>query len=42
MQPATRWCISETTLEHRRSEGVGPKLLKLCGRALYRQVEIDT
>lgn len=30
-QLATRW----------RSEGIGPKFLKLCGRVLYRQVDID-
>lgn len=28
-------------LERWRSEGIGPKLLKLCGRALYRQIDID-
>lgn len=33
--------ISEVTLERWRSEGIGPKLLKLCGRALYRQIDID-
>jgi len=40
-QLATRWCISEATLERWRSEGVGPKFLKLCGRVLYRQVDIE-
>ena len=38
-QLAARWCISEATLERWRSEGLGPKFLKLCGRVLYRQVE---
>ena len=38
---AARWCISEATLERWRSEGIGPKFLKLCGRVLYRQVDIE-
>lgn len=37
-QLAARWSISEATLERGRSEGLGPKFLKLCGRVLYRQV----
>lgn len=37
-QLAARWSISEATLERRRSEGLGPKFLKLCGRVLYRHV----
>lgn len=40
-QLAARWNISEATLERWRSEGLGPKFLKLCGRVLYRQVDID-
>ena len=40
-QLAARWSISEATLERWRSEGMGPKFLKLCGRGLYRQVDIE-
>lgn len=40
-QLATRWDVSEATLERWRSEGIGPKFLKLCGRVLYRQVDIE-
>jgi hypothetical protein len=40
-QLAARWCISEATLERWRSEGIGPKFLKLCGRVLYRLVDIE-
>ncbi len=40
-QLAARWHISEATLERWRSEGIGPKFLKLCGRVLYRQVDIE-
>ena len=40
-QLAARWCISEATLERWRSEGIGPKFLKLSGRELYRQVDIE-
>lgn len=40
-QLATRWAISEATLERWRCEGIGPKFLKLCGRVLYRQVDIE-
>ena len=40
-QLAARWDISEATLESWRSEGIGPKFLKLCGRVLYRQVDIE-
>jgi predicted site-specific integrase-resolvase len=39
-QLAARWCISEATLERWRSAGIGPKFLKLCGRVLYRQVDM--
>ena len=40
-QLAARWDISEATLERWRSEGIGSKFLKLCGRVLYRQVDIE-
>jgi len=40
-QLAARWRRSEACLERWRSEGIGPKFLKLCGRVLYRQVDIE-
>ena len=40
-QLAARWSISEATLERWRSEGIEPKFLKLCGRVLYRQIDIE-
>ena len=40
-QLAARWNISEASLERWRSEGIGPKFLKICGRVLYRQVDIE-
>ena len=40
-QLAARWSISEATLERWRSEGLGPKFLKLCGRVLYLRVDIE-
>lgn len=40
-QLATRWNISEATLERWRGEGIGPKFLKLYGRVLCRQVDIE-
>ncbi|MFC7459159.1 DNA-binding protein [Hydrogenophaga defluvii] len=40
-QLAARWNISEATLERWRSVGIGPRFLKLCGRVLYRQVDIE-
>ena len=40
-QLAARWAISEATLERWRSEGIGPRFLKLCGRVLYRLVDIE-
>ena len=40
-QLAARWAISEATLERWRSEGIGPKFLKLCGCVLYRRVDIE-
>ncbi|MDV6343608.1 MULTISPECIES: hypothetical protein [unclassified Nitrosomonas] len=36
------WHSSEAILEHRRSRGIGPKFLKLGGRVLYHQVDIET
>lgn len=39
---ATRWCVSEATLERWRTEGLGPKYLKLCGRVLYRLADIES
>ena len=40
-QLADHWSISEASLERWRSEGIGPKFLKLCGRVLYRQVDVE-
>lgn len=40
-QLAARWCIREATLERWRSAGIGPKCLKLCGRVLHRQADIE-
>lgn len=40
-QLAARWHISEACLERWRCEGIGPKFMKLCGRMLYRQVDIE-
>jgi hypothetical protein len=40
-QLATRWGISEARLSRWRSEGSGSKFLKLCGRVLYRQIDIE-
>ena len=40
-QLAAHWSISEATLERWRSEGLGPKFLKLCGWVLYRQMDIE-
>ncbi len=36
-QLAACWSICEATLERWRSEGIGPKFLKLCSRVLYRR-----
>jgi hypothetical protein len=38
---AARWHLSEACLECWRSEGIGPKFMKLRGRVLYGQVEIE-
>ncbi|MHB0872590.1 MAG: helix-turn-helix transcriptional regulator [Acidithiobacillus ferrooxidans] len=40
-QLAARWHLSEACLERWRSEGIGPKFMKLKGRVLYRQVDIE-
>lgn len=40
-QLAARWSISEASLERWRSEGIGPKFLKLPGRVLYRQFDVE-
>lgn len=41
LQLAKRWSVSEATLERWRSEGIGPVFLKLRGRVLYRQCDIE-
>ncbi|NRP14976.1 AlpA family transcriptional regulator [Litorivicinus lipolyticus] len=38
---AERWCVSETTLERWRSQGIGPVFLKLHGRIVYREEDIQ-
>ncbi len=40
-QLAARWHLSEACLERWRSERIGPKFMKLKGRVLYRQVDIE-
>ena len=40
-QLAARWHLSEATLERWRTEGIGPKFLKLPGRVIYRMMEIE-
>jgi len=40
-QLATRWAISEATLERWRSDGIGPMFLKLSGQVRYRLVDIE-
>lgn len=40
-QLANRWGVSEACLERWRSEGIGPQFLKLRGRVMYRQVDIE-
>jgi hypothetical protein len=36
-QLANRWGVSEATLERWRSDGIGPRYLKLQGRVMYRE-----
>jgi len=38
---AERWQVSETTLESWRSIGVGPVFLKLHGRIVYREQDLE-
>lgn len=40
-QLASRWDLSEATLERWRTEGIGPKFLKIQGRVLYRLIDIE-
>lgn len=40
-QLANRWGVSEATLERWRSEGIGPRYLKLQGRVMYREKDIE-
>ncbi|NCP82882.1 MAG: terminase [Comamonadaceae bacterium CG_4_9_14_0_8_um_filter_57_21] len=40
-QLASRWDLSEASLERWRTEGIGPQFLKLQGRVLYRLVDIE-
>ena len=40
-QLAARWRRSEACLERWRSDGIGPRFLKLRGRVLYRQADIE-
>lgn len=40
-QLANRWGVSEATLERWRSEGIGPKYLKLQGRVMYREKDVE-
>jgi len=37
---AQRWQLSESTLERRRAEGIGPLFLKLRGQVRYRDTDI--
>jgi predicted site-specific integrase-resolvase len=38
---AGRWGLSEACLERWRCEGIGPVFLKIRGRVLYRQEDIE-
>ena len=38
---AERWQMSETTLERWRSQGIGPVFLKLHGRIVYREQDLE-
>ncbi|WP_103707000.1 helix-turn-helix transcriptional regulator [Paraburkholderia eburnea] len=40
-QLAARWGVSEATLERWRSDGIGPRYLKLVGKVLYRHVDVE-
>ncbi|MCA7902613.1 helix-turn-helix domain-containing protein [Burkholderia cepacia] len=40
-QLAARWGVSEATLERWRSDGIGPRYLKLVGTVVYRHVDVE-
>lgn len=40
-QLAHRWCMSSRTLERWRWTGEGPKFLKLGGRIVYREDDVE-
>lgn len=40
-QLATRWHVSEKTLERWRHQGIGPDFLKIVGRVLYPLANIE-
>ena len=40
-QLANRWGVSEATIERWRSEGIGPRYLKLQGRVMYREQDVE-
>lgn len=40
-QLASRWSVSEATLERWRSDGIGPVFLKLLGQVRYRLEDIE-
>jgi hypothetical protein len=41
LQLARRWCMSPRTLERWRWTGEGPRFLKLVGRIVYREDDIE-
>ncbi len=38
---AQRWRLSEGSLERWRCEGIGPVYLKIKGRVVYREIDIE-
>lgn len=38
---ASRWRVSLRTLERWRAQGAGPAWMKLCGRVVYREVDVE-
>lgn len=40
-QLTNRWGVSEACLERWRYEDIGPQFLKLRGRVMYRQVDVE-
>lgn len=40
-QLANRWSVSEATIERWRLEGIGPRYLKLQGRVMYREQDVE-